>query len=381
MTHSKRSRRKGFTLVELLVAMAVFVVIGGAAVKLVRAHIPLVSSSQNQAGLNMALRSVAAQMQLDAVNAGSGYSEVSPANTWNMGIVVSNRVTTTDCHDPATYVYSASCFDSFSIVSNDTSASVASPSDTSGSIAVGTHCTDTTTTALYLVPPAGGVTAATLAGQYAIGDQILLVKAGGTFITTFTVTDVPSVFKTTAGENIVKIPHHATSATGTTLTAADDPLGIARTMIGDPTKLPITGSPTDPFTLGTQFCVTDYAYKLTAITYSVDATTDPTSPRLIRTQAGTSSIIAEQIIGFKVGASIKNTTSDNPYSYDSNSTDLTQTYYNDWSAIRAVRVSVIGRTPPGSDVNDRFTNGFDNGPYRVEAVSVVINPRNLSMND
>jgi len=118
--HSKKSRRQGFTLVELMVAMAVFMVIGGAAIKLVRAHMPLVSSSQNQAGLNMALRSVAAQMQLDAVNAGSGYSEVSPANTWNMGIVVGNRVTTTDCHDPATFVYSGGCFDSFSIVANDT---------------------------------------------------------------------------------------------------------------------------------------------------------------------------------------------------------------------------------------------------------------------
>src|SRR5882672_5707739 len=143
--HSKKSRRQGFTLVELMVAMAVFMVIGGAAIKLVRAHMPLVSSSQNQAGLNMALRSVAAQMQLDAVNAGSGYSEVSPANTWNMGIVVGNRVTTTDCHDPATFVYSGGCFDSFSIVANDTTVAVGNPSDASGSIAVGTHCTDTTT--------------------------------------------------------------------------------------------------------------------------------------------------------------------------------------------------------------------------------------------
>jgi len=375
--HSKKSRRQGFTLVELMVAMAVFMVIGGAAIKLVRAHMPLVSSSQNQAGLNMALRSVAAQMQLDAVNAGSGYSEVSPANTWNMGIVVGNRVTTTDCHDPATFVYSGGCFDSFSIVANDTTVAVGNPSDASGSIAVGTHCTDTTTAnALYLVPP-GGTTAATLAGQYSVGDQILLVKAGGTSITTFTITAPgPSVFNTVANEKIVKIPHNATDGNGVTQSSTDDPLAIARAPIGDPTKLA-----TDPLTLGTQFCVTDYAYKLTSITYWVDATTDPTNPKLMRTQTGTSSIVAEQIIGFKVGASIKNTTSDNPYSYDSNSADLTQSYYNDWSAIRAVRVSVIGRTPPNSDVNDRFRNGFDNGPYRVEAVSVVINPRNLSMND
>jgi prepilin-type N-terminal cleavage/methylation domain-containing protein len=381
MTQAKKSRRNGFTLVELLIAMAVFMIIGGAAVKLVRAHIPLVSSSQNQAGLNMALRSVAAQMQLDAVNAGYGYSEVSPANTWNLGIVVKNNVTTTDCHNATTFVYSANCFDSFSVVANDPTTAVGSPTDTSGSIGVGGHCTNTATNATYLVPP-GGVTAATLAGQYAVGDQILLVKAGGAFVTTFTViAPGASVFTTASGENIVKIPHNPTNTDGTTASDADDPIGIARHMIGDPSKLPLTGKSTDPFSLGTAFCTTDYAYKLNAVNYYVDATTDPTNPKLMRSQGGTFSVVAEQIIGFKVGASIKNSASDNPYSYDSNSTDPTQSYYNDWSTIRALRVSVIGRTPPGSDVNDKFQNGFDNGPYRVEAVSVVINPRNLSMND
>jgi hypothetical protein len=76
-----------------------------------------------------------------------------------------------------------------------------------------------------------------------------------------------------------------------------------------------------------------------------------------------------------VGASIWNGNSDNAYSFDAS------TYNHDWSLIRAVRVSLIGRTSPIADPNNTFKNTFDQGPYKVQGVSVVINPRNLSMND
>ena len=46
----------GFSLVELTVAMAVFLVVGGAAVALVKMHVPLFTSQQNQTGLNLSLR-------------------------------------------------------------------------------------------------------------------------------------------------------------------------------------------------------------------------------------------------------------------------------------------------------------------------------------
>jgi hypothetical protein len=48
-------------------------------------------------------------------------------------------------------------------------------------------------------------------------------------------------------------------------------------------------------------------------------------------------------------------------------------------SIRSVRISLIGRTAPNPDGS--FQNSFDGGNYRVEAISVVVNPRNLSMND
>jgi len=126
--------------------------------------------------------------------------------------------------------------------------------------------------------------------------------------------------------------------------------------------------------LGDQFCNTDWVLKLAPIKYWVDAS-DPADPKLIREQSGQQNVIAEQIIGFKVGASIWNGTSADPYSFDAS------TYKHDWSLIRAVRISLIGRTPPSGDVNNKFQNTFDQGPYKIQAVSVVINPRNLSMNE
>ena len=51
-------RSRGFSLIELMVAMGIFIVIGGAAVSLVKKHVPLVSSQQNQVGLNISMRNV-----------------------------------------------------------------------------------------------------------------------------------------------------------------------------------------------------------------------------------------------------------------------------------------------------------------------------------
>ncbi|MBZ5520819.1 MAG: prepilin-type N-terminal cleavage/methylation domain-containing protein [Acidobacteriia bacterium] len=379
-TFRARQRQAGFTLYELLVAMAVFLVIGGAAVRMFRAHVPLVSSSQDQAGLNMAMRSVVAQMQIDVVNAGAGFDRI-PQQPWSLGATVVNNVAGAACNNPVTFSYGPNCFDAVNIIAADPGTSVAIPSDATGAL-----CVDTSSSDLYLtpappIPPNPPTTPAALAASYSIGDQILLVSSSGVYATSFTVTATPTV--TPGGQ--VWIQHTPTTAGGTGIggvsaSPSDDPLGIALAMIGDPQYLPPKPPPPSGpiFTLGTQYCPTgtaDLAYKLTSITYSVDAATDPTNPKLVRTQGGVKSVIAEQIIGFKVGASTWNKANDSPYDYDS------KLYFKDWHAIRAVRVSVIGRTPPNSDVNNKFRNGFDNGPYRVESVSVVINPRNLSMND
>ncbi|HMF90652.1 MAG TPA: hypothetical protein VKL40_08410, partial [Candidatus Angelobacter sp.] len=125
-----------------------------------------------------------------------------------------------------------------------------------------------------------------------------------------------------------------------------------------------------------KFCNDAWVLRVAAITYNVDAT-DPTNPKLMRTTPAGSDIIAEQIIGFKVGAWNDATSS---YSYNSSNqpTDAPPGYNNDWTKIRSVRVSVIGRSNPVGDMS--FHNNFDQGNYYVQSAAVVVNPRNLSMN-
>jgi hypothetical protein len=53
-------------------------------------------------------------------------------------------------------------------------------------------------------------------------------------------------------------------------------------------------------------------------------------------------------------------------------------YNNNYSLVRSVRVSLIGRTAP--NIADPFRNTFDGGPYQVLGADVVVNPRNMTMN-
>ncbi|HEV7521460.1 MAG TPA: prepilin-type N-terminal cleavage/methylation domain-containing protein [Candidatus Angelobacter sp.] len=337
----------GFSLVELLVAMGIFLVIGGAAVALVKRHVPLFTSQQNQTGLNLSMRNAVAQLQIDVVNAGTGYYQGVNIPSWPVGITVVNSAPGTGCYSAAAKTYSATCFDTLNVIAVDESTPPSNPSD------IGANCVSTTSSSLF-VNPVGATTLAQLAAAFHSGDQLLLVKSDGSQMTTTILTGDGQV---TGGK--VKLPHNPTGADGTNTTSAD-PLALSNSA--------------DSNKLGIQFCNTDWVLKLSPITYQVDAS-DPTNPKLTRTQAGTTNVIAEQIIGFKVGAAIWNGATDSTYNFDS------KTYSTpyDWSLIRAVRVSMIGRTT--SDITNNFRNSFDGGAYKIESVSVVINPRNLSMND
>src|SRR5438445_840220 len=181
---------------------------------------------------------------------------------------------------------------------------------------IGANCVSTTSSSLFITP-VGATTLSQLAADFHTGDQILVVKSDGSQMTTTILTSDGLI---SGGK--VKLAHNPTAVDGTNSITAD-PLALSNTA--------------DSNKLGTQFCNTDWVLKLAPITYSVDAS-DPTDPKLIRTQGGQPSVIAEQIIGLKVGASIWNGITDNTYSFDSAS------YNHDWSLIRSVRVSMIGRT-------------------------------------
>jgi len=341
----RRKTSPGFSLVELMVAMALFLVLGGATVSLVRAHAPIFTSQQNQAGLNIALRNGVTQMQIDVVNAGTGYYQGVNIPAWPIGITIINSAPGTGCYDVTTKAYGPTCFDTLNVIAVDPSTPPSNPQD------IGANCVSTTSSSLF-VTPTGAMTLAQLAADFHSGDQLLLVKSDGSQMTTTTLTGDGQI---TGGK--VKLPHNPTGADGTNSSSAD-PLGLSNTA--------------DSNKLGTQFCSTDWVLKIAAITYSVDAS-DPTNPKLVRKQSGQSNVIAEQIVGFKVGASVWNGATDNAYSFDASS------YNHDWSLIRSIRVSMIGRTP--ADPSNAFRNSFDGGAYKIESVSVVINPRNLSMND
>lgn len=340
-----RPSAAGFSLVELMVAMGVFLVIGGAAIALVKKHVPLFTSQQNQTALNLSMRNAVAQLQIDVVNAGTGYYQGVNIPSWPIGITVVNSAPGTGCYNAGTNTYSSTCFDTLNVIAIDQSTPPSNPSD------IGANCVSTTSSSLF-VSPIGSTTLAQLAADFHTGDQLLLVKSDGSQMTTTILTSDGQV---TGGK--VKLAHNPTGADGTNSTSSD-PLALSNTA--------------DSNKLGVQFCNTDWVLKLSPITYQVDAS-DPTDPKLTRTQNGQTNVISEQIIGFKVGAAVWNGTTDDTYSFDAN------TYLHDWSLIRSVRVSVIGRTQP--DVTNTFRNSFDGGPYKIESISVVINPRNLSMND
>lgn len=328
-----------------MVAMAIFLVVGGAAVELAKKHVPLFTAQQSQTGLNLAMRNGVAQMQIDVVNAGTGYYQGVNIPSWPIGITVINSAPGTGCFNAATNTYTSTCFDTLNVIAMDQSTPPSNASD------IASNCVSTTSATLFATP-VGTTTLSQLAADFHTGDQILLVKSDGSQMTTTILTSDGLV---SGGK--VKLEHNPTGIDGTNSVALD-PLGLTNSA--------------DSNKLGTQFCSTDWILKISPITYSVDAS-DPTDPKLIRTQAGQPSVIAEQIIGFKVGASIWNGTTDNTYSFDASS------YNHDWSLIRSVRVSMIGRTQ--IDLGSSFRNSFDGGPYKIQSISVVINPRNLSMND
>jgi prepilin-type N-terminal cleavage/methylation domain-containing protein len=349
-----RSRQDGFTLIELMVATVLFLVVGGTAFSLFRRHAPVFSQQQSQVGLNIALRNAVSQMQIDVANAGTGFYTGADVPGWPVGVTIVNNPAPVNCFNAATRTYGPTCFDTLNVIATDEGTPPAHPS----------AATDTTLNTISLTPPAP-LTAAQYAANFTRGDQVLLVSANGFQVTT-TVLTANGV----AAGAVVQLTHNGTRADGTN-TAANDPLSIS--------LVPIDNAAAG--VLGSAFTASDWVLKLSPITYSVD-TTNPANPQLTRRQGGVTNAIAEQVIGFKLGASVWNGATTSTQFYDFNAAAAPPFGYgNDFSSIRAVRVSLIGRTPPINDATYTYRNQFDGGPYPIEAISVVINPRNLSMRD
>jgi hypothetical protein len=225
---------------------------------------------------------------------------------------------------------------------------------------------------------ATGLSLAATAGNYSQGDQLLFLNGKGSKMTAVILTQTPTVVG-----SAIMFTFNPTNADGTNTGPnwqTNDPLDIAA----------CNGSscPT-PNSFGYQFCGGDWILKVSPISYYVNSS-NPNDPQLIRRQAGNPVVVMDQVIGFKVGATIWNSitnTMRTQYNYDASTYDVNNISpppYDSaymFSLVRSVRVSLIARTKPSADPSFTFRNAFDGGPYLVQGASVVVDPRNLSMND
>jgi prepilin-type N-terminal cleavage/methylation domain-containing protein len=353
---------RGFTLLEMLIGLAVFAVISAAVLSLFATDQPLFNRQQNLSSLNITIRNAISQLQLDVVNAGTGYYPGTDIPDWPVGVTISNSNPSTACNNSTTYTYSSTCFDTLNIITTDANTPAAHPDN--GAFAFNTaDCVATTASPIYVYPPTG-TTPAALAADYHNGDELLLVDTLNSQMTTIKLTAAPTTYpagSSPTGVKLVFTANSAPSGTTGTNTSTSDPLAITT----------VNNSK-----LSTSFCYNDWIMRLSPITYQVDTTT-ATNPKLDRVQAGVTSVVAEQVIGFKVGALARNSTDiTSGYSYNSSSG-----YSNEWWYVRSLQVSLIARTTPVSDPTYVFRNGFDGGPYQIESAMTIVNPRNLSLNN
>jgi prepilin-type N-terminal cleavage/methylation domain-containing protein len=377
MNHTRSEKRSarmsGFTILEFLVAMTLFAIIGGSTFVLFRQNEPYFNQQQNLAGTNIAMQNAITQMQLDLTNAGTGYYPGTNMPSWPVGVSIINQLPTSPCNNAANYTYGAQCFDTLNILTMNPNVAPTHPTDSTGGTGTG-NCSLATNTTFYIQPysPVGSETVAhavaRTAANFNTGDQVILITGGnGALVNTFVLTAPP-----VQGTNYVAFTHVASNPTYYTNGLANDPLQF--TAVSGQQQTPAYASK-----LGNTFCSQDWVMKLEPTTYSVD-TSVPTDAKLDRIQGGVTNVIAEQVIGFKVGAATwnnVNATSSEYYLFNPSDPG----YYNDYSLVRSVRISLIGRTNPNPDPTYTFRNTFDGGPYQVVGATVVVNPRNMSMND
>jgi type II secretory pathway pseudopilin PulG len=375
-------RTAGFTLVEFLIAMAMFLVLGGAILGLFAQQVPYFTRQQNMVAVNIAMQDAVSQMQLDLVNAGTGYYPGIVIPSWPIGVTITNQPSGAGaCNIPATLTYTAACFDTLNILTINSGVLPFHPTNAGGGTVTGA-CSTTTASPFYILPNAGQ-TPAQAAAVFGAGNQVLLVKSGGggggtkgptgsssTTITNGAKINTFVVTAVTAGANNVALSFNVPNP-GPSNLPADDPLGI-------------TTSNNSALNLGTSFCATDWVMQLAPTTYQVDVS-NPQDPTLMRKQNGNTDKIGEQIIGFKVGAAVWNVNASDAvptYSFYGQNlmSDSPFGYQSDFALVRSVRVTMIARTNPNLDPSYTFRNTFDGGPYQVLDATVVINPRNLTMN-
>jgi len=145
----KAPQPRGFSLVELLVASAVFLLIAGAAFTLFAKQQLSSEVVQGQVGLNLALRNASAQLQIDLANAGSYYYQGVNVPGWPIGVSIVNNVPAsgTSCYTASTNTYGANCFDKLNIIAaaDPSNYPAVNATDSSGGTSPSANCSNTAT--------------------------------------------------------------------------------------------------------------------------------------------------------------------------------------------------------------------------------------------
>lgn len=404
--------------------MTVFLVVAGTAFSLFGQHAALTTKQETLSGVNIGLRNAIAQLQMDLAEGGQDVLRTAPgaSQPFSLGVVIQNNVpgNSPACAPAADWSYpiNSACYDSFTIVAPQTNIPLLQISDVSDDLSG-----STTIAAVDPNAPAGNVPA-TLAADAALlkqGDEILVLQfqnsptlpppacsgngSGYVSLYCMTATTLTQDAAFNAGNNTITLTHSLIGGAG-------QPIGCPGAGCTDP--LGLIYSPAHPggtsytSAIGKAFSqnawIIDLGKGVNDITYAVQANpTNPADPQLVRCPGSSCTALnaqplVDQIVGFKVGAALWN-------SHNNTNTDIASYFYNsanfcngavntvtdcnqtpapvndpyDFSLIRSVRVSLIARTAPNSDLSLKgFANGFDGGPYMVQDASVVVDLRNMN---
>jgi prepilin-type N-terminal cleavage/methylation domain-containing protein len=88
-SRGSRAGHRGFSLLELMIAMTVFLIVGGVAMTMFRQSTDLFTDQQNTTALNISMRNAMAQVQNDAVDAADGYLNLGTTG-WPVGMTITN---------------------------------------------------------------------------------------------------------------------------------------------------------------------------------------------------------------------------------------------------------------------------------------------------
>ena len=413
-----RKRARGFTLIEMMVAMAIFIIVASAAFSLFNQHQTVAIQQQTLSTVNIGLRNAMAQLQMDISGGGQnlllGLPSVNgiPVTPFGLGAIIQNNVAGTApacAANTSSWAYPTSgsaCFDSLAIVgtkpctlAGGTAAPVLAISDVSDNL--------NSSGTIHLTDPNSG-SASNDASCFTSGDEILVIQyntvsatplcaSGTTSSYCITVTTL-SANATSSGSTVTLTANTVTSAG--LPSATTDPLGV---VYRSATITNFANELQSAFTTGAY--VVDLGTGTGDTWYSVMANpSNSTDAQLVRCPGGpctttNAQLLADQVIGFKVGAGLwgadYNSSAANVGSYFYDSTkycngglvDCTVSppaSYDpgDFALIRSLRISMIARTQPKTtQAFAGFQNGFDGGPYLVQQASVIIDMRNMTINE